>query len=477
MNVAPRLVSGQKQTQKLGQRQLQGLTLLAKSLPALRSEIAAEIDRNPALEDMDHPLETSLSEMEQKSDEMAGEPDYPVDDFTPGLSRDEALADRRQSLFDNQVKVETLQEHLLSQLPLSDIAPADWALAEMLVGDLDEKGYWKGSLPDVMMVFGRTEAEVLSVLAKIRQLDPPGCGARDTRECLLAQMDALEDSPYEDEVRAIIERHLDDLAAGRFGEIERALNLTHAQYAMALKELRTLDGRPGRQYPSERERVEYVNPEIHAVRRDGRWIAETDARSLPALRLSPAFEALLKDPAQSEETKAYVRERIAAAKAFRDAVAKRRETVQAIAQAIFDRQPGFFAEGLKGLRPLTEREIAEAVGVHATTVSRTVRDKYAATPKGTIELRRFFLTGVKTTGGETLTQEAVLERLKAVVAAEDPAAPLSDEKIAAALKAAGCPVARRTIAKYRDRLGIPGASRRRLTTDRGGDTGESASRA
>jgi RNA polymerase sigma-54 factor len=106
-----------------------------------------------------------------------------------------------------------------------------------------------------------------------------------------------------------------------------------------------------------------------------------------------------------------------------------------------------------------------------------VRDKYAATPKGTIELRRFFLTGVKTTGGETLTQEAVLERLKAVVAVEDPAAPLSDEKIAAALKAAGCPVARRTIAKYRDRLGIPGASRRRLTTDRGGDTGESASRA
>lgn len=456
-----RTAAGQKQTQKLGAKQVQGLVLLAKSLPALRAEIAAEIGRNPAIEDVDHPLETSLDALERSRGDGADEPDYPVDDFTPGLNRDEEAAERRQSLFDNQVKTETLQEHLLAQLPLSDIPREDWPVVETLVGDLDDKGYWKGSLPDAVMAFGRTEEEILGLLAQLRTFDPPGCGARDTRECLLAQMDALDDSPYEDEVRAIIDRHLDDLAAGRFGEIEKALGLSHAEYAAALKELRSLDGRPGRQYPSERERVEYVNPEVHAVRRDGRWIAETDERSLPEIRLSPKFEAILKDPAQSEETKAYVRERIAAAKAFREAVAKRQRTVQAIAQTIFDRQPGFFTDGLKGLRPLTELEVAEAVGVHGTTVSRTVRDKYAQTPKGTVELRRFFTGGVKTADGASFTQDAVFDRLKAVVAAEDPRAPLSDEKIAAALKAAGFPVARRTVAKYRDRLGIPGTAERR----------------
>ena len=135
--------------------------------------------------------------------------------------------------------------------------------------------------------------------------------------------------------------------------------------------------------------------------------------------------------------------------------------MQAIAQTIFDRQQGFFEHGIGALKPLTELEVAKAVGVHGTTVSRTVRDKYASTPRGTVELRRFFVTGVKTAGGETLSQDAVMEKLREIVDGESPAAPLSDEKIAAALKEAGFPVARRTVAKYRDRLGIPGAAARR----------------
>ena len=456
-----RIAGEQRQTLALAPHQMQGLKLLAKSLPELRAEIAAEISRNPAMEDMDHPLETSLSEVERRRDESEGVPDYPEDDFEPGRSYDEEAAERRQSFFDSQVKQETLQEHLLAQLPLSDIPREDWPLVETLVGDLDSKGYYKGSIPDVEMAFGKTEAEVAATLARIMEFDPPGCGARTARECLLAQMDALDDSPYEDDVRKIVEHHLDDLAAGRVGKVEKALGLTHAQLAAALKELRTLDGRPGRQYPSERERVEYVNPEVHAVLRDGRWVAETDERSLPEIRMSKSFAAILEDPKQSAETKAYVRERIAAAQAFRESIARRQQTVQAIAQTIFDRQQGFFEHGIGALKPLTELEVAKAVGVHGTTVSRTVRDKYASTPRGTVELRRFFVTGVKTAGGETLSQDAVMAKLREIVNGESPAAPLSDEKIAAALKEAGFPVARRTVAKYRDRLGIPGAAARR----------------
>ena len=415
--------------------------------------------RNPAIEDVERPLETSLSEVERQQGVEA--PDYPEDDFTPGQNYDEEAAERRQSFFDNQVKTETLQEHLLSQLPVSDIPRENWPLAEVLIGDLDEKGYYKGSLPDAEMAFGRTEAQVLAVLAKLRELDPPGCGARDARECLLAQIDTLDDSPYEEDVRKMIDRHLEDIAAGRLELVEKDLGLTHAQFLEALKVLRSLDGRPGRQYPSERERVEYVNPEVHAVKRDGRWIAETDERSLPEIRLSRSFAALLEDPRQTPETRAYIRERIAAAQAFREAVVKRQRTVQDIAQAIFDRQQDFFEKGFGALKPLTELEIAEKVGVHGTTVSRTVRDKYASTPQGTIELRRFFTSGIQRADGEAVSQTAVLAKLREIVSDEDESAPLSDEKIAQALKAAGFPIARRTVAKYRDKLGIPGASDRR----------------
>jgi RNA polymerase sigma-54 factor len=452
-----------RQTQTLAPHMMQGLKLLAKSLPELRAEISAEMSRNPAIEDVDHPLETVLSEVSRRDDEVNREPDYPEDDFEPNRNYDEEAAERRQHFFDSQVKTETLQEHLLAQLPLSDIPQTEWPLVETLVGDLDDAGYYKGSLPDAEMVFGKTESEIVAVLAKIMEFDPPGCGARSVKECLLAQMDTLEDSPYEDDVRAIIEHHLGDLEAGRLQEIEKSLGLTAAQLMAALKELRSLDGRPGRQYASERDRIEYVNPEVHAVKRNGHWFAVTDERSLPDIRLSPAFARLLEDPAQSAETKTYVKERIAAAQAFKEAVSHRQKTVQSIAQAIFDRQQDFFEHGLKALKPLTEVEIAKIVGVHGTTVSRTVRDKYASTPKGTIELRRFFVTGVRTSDGETLSQDAVMDALRNIVTIEDKSAPLSDERISAMLKERGFPVARRTVAKYRDRLGIAGASARKRT--------------
>lgn len=456
------LTARQRQSQTLAPNLLRGLRLLAKSLPELRAEVAAEISSNPAIEDTDHPLEVTMSDVEARNREEERVPDYPEGEFVAGTSRDEEAEERRQAFFDNQVKEETLQAHLLAQLPLSGIPPADWPLAEALVGDLDDDGFYRGSIPDMQMAFGRSEAEIAALLGRIMELDPPGCGARTARECLLAQMDALEDSPYEDDVRAIIERHLDDVAAGRFASVERALGLTRRQYVAALKELRTLNPHPGRAFPGERSRIEYVNPEVHAVRIDGRWFADTDKRSLPEIRISKSFEALLRDPGQSPETKAYVRERIESAQRFRELIAQRQETVEKIAQEIFDRQQDFFTEGFRALKPMTEQEIAAKIGVHPTTVSRTVCDKYASTPFGTVELRRFFTAGaVKTADGTEISQEAVLAELRRLVAAENRASPLSDERLAGLLKERGYPVARRTVAKYRDRLGIPGATQRR----------------
>jgi len=451
-----------KQTQALSPSVIQGLNLLVKSLPDLRAEIVAEIERNPALEDVDHPLERQLSEVERENRTQDDEPDYPADDFTPGLNRDEDAAERRQAFFDNQVRAETLQEHLLAQLELSDVPEADYQLVEMLVGELDDDGYFRGSIPDLQMAFSCSESHILGTLDILRTFDPPGCGARDVRECLLAQLDSIGDVIVRATVRKMIDCHLEDIGAGRFAAVMASLGLDRAGYTAALKALRTLDGRPGRQYPSARERVEYVNPEIHARKIDGRWTAVMDQRSLPTIRFSQKFADLLKDPAQTAETKAYVRERISAAKAFCEAVRKRQETVQSIADEIFDRQQEFFEQGFRALKPMTELEIAAKVGVHGATVSRTVRDKYAETPQGTIELRRFFATGVRTASGEELSQQAALDALQKIVSGEDKRHPLSDARLADEMKAMGFPVARRTIVKYREKLSIPAAPKRRL---------------
>ena len=451
---------GQAQRQTLSSQMRQGLKLLAMSLPELRQELLRELSVNPVIDDVEPTLEkTTVSERERQLADNERPSDYPEDDdyrdaaYMEGMGRgsfgsDPDALERRERFFANQTKDESLEEHLLRQLSVSDIDPNDLRLAELLVGNLNDDGYFVGSLPDLVMVSGESEAKIREVLAKIGELDPPGCGAITLRDCLLPQLDAIPDVALRERVRKL----LGSLAAVAAGEVVDA---------EALKALKTLDPRPGRAYRHTRRGEEFVNPEVHAVRCSDGWAARVDARSIPEVRISRKYLAMLEDPAMSPEDKAYVREKIAAAKAIVEAVAHRQETVEAIAQAIFDAQPGFFEKGLKGLRPLTMEEIATQVGVHPATVSRTVRDKYAATPKGTVELRKFFTGGLTTESGEQVTRDSVLERLKAMVEAEDRAHPLSDDRLSERLKAEGFPVARRTVAKYRTMLKIPGASERR----------------
>jgi len=468
------LLQRQSQTMTLAPQMRQGLKMLAMSLPELRSELVAEMARNPVIDDIEHTLEkTTISDRERAMEEGERVSDYPEDDndawnaaYLGGIasgphgSNTEAI-ERREKFFENQVKVETLEEHLLGQLPLSDIEPADLPLAEMLIGDLDDNGYFAGSIPDVVMVSGESEKKICEILDRIKTLDPAGCGSRTHQECLLSQLDSIGDPALRARVRRLIEAHWQEMADGRLTGIFDDLGVDRAGYAEALKALRTLEPYPGRSYRKGGRGAEYVNPEVHLVRCADGWNARVDARSLPEIRISSRYLAMLEDPAQTAETKAYIRERIAAAKAIVEAVAKRHDTIEAIAQEIFDRQPGFFEKGLKGLKPMTMQEVADAVGVHLTTVSRTVNGKYAATPKGTVELRRLFTQGLTTDSGEEIARDGLLDELRKIVDAEDKAHPLSDEKISEKLKEKGFPVARRTVAKYRGLAHIPGAAERR----------------
>lgn len=429
----------------------QGLKLLALSLPDLRRELLAEMAKNPVIDDVEQTLEKeTVSEKEHENEAAVVVNDYPDDDYDP---RDLAAADtealeRRQKFFENQVGEESLEHHLMAQLPFSDIAEADWPLAATLIGELNDDGRFVGSLPDIQMVSGETEEKIRHVLAQIRDFDPPGCGATTVRECLEAQLDKIEDDHVRARVAKLLAK-LEDVAAGKVEDKE------------AFAALRTLDPRPGRAYRRDVRGSEYVNPEIHAVRCADGWVAQVDARSLPDIKISSKYLNMLEDPAVTPETKAYVRERIAAARSFREAIEKRRDTIENIAQEIFDRQPGFFEHGLKGLTPMTMQEVADKLGLNVSTVSRTVNDKYASTPKGTIELCRFFTHGIVTTSGEMVTQKRIIDRLREIVAGEDKMSPFSDEKLAVLLKADGFPIARRTVAKYRGLAGISGTAERR----------------
>ena len=477
------------QSQTLAPQMRQSLKMLQMTALDLAAELRQQMQENPVIEDVRDPRESQLSVAapEEHAGKSAADGDMELD-FTPegaaaenilgaedghldyflgnmeSASGDEEAASRRQRLFDTQCSAETLQEHLLAQVPFADLDEQGRVLAELLLSNIADSGMFNGSYPDILMATGVTEQRLEAVRRRILKFDPAGCGWRDPRECLLAQMDKLDDSPWEGEVRKLIAYHLPDVAAHREALLCEKLKLTPDELAQALAALRVLDPYPGhdKRFVPATDRPEYVHAEIHAVKKDDRWTAVVETRDLPDIRISPRYLKMLDDPNTSEEARAYVRERVRAAEALIEAVERRQDTIRNIAQEIIDAQPDFFEKGFSALRPLTMQTVADKVGVHGTTVSRTVHDKYMTTPFGTVELRRFFTSGLATEAGGQMSNVAVQDRLKALVDAEDKAHPLSDDRLAALLKAEGIEIARRTVAKYRKALKIPGTSERKI---------------
>ena len=497
------LTQSLKQQQTLAPQMRQGLKMLQMTSLELSAELQHAMETNPVIEDVTNRIERQMS-AELPEDHPYGEvTEKPLDlgtdaemakvmgtdatddgyrDYFLGnmesASGDEEVQSRRDHLFDSMIKPETLQQYLMGQVGMSDIPPADRDLANILIENIDDDGYFRGSIPDIMMVTTASMEKIEGVLAQIRAFDPLGCGARDLRECWLAQMEILDDSPWENEVRAALEDHFDDLVARRMPTLCAALNITPDEYPHLLKELDKLDPFPGRTFAARAnggkfvaqghgyvQRVkpgEYVKPEVFAYRdAHGDWMVRVDGRDLPEIHISRKYQAMLADPSVPAEAKSYIRERIRAAEVLRESVKKRQQTIHDIAQAIVDAQPDFFKRGMGALRPLTMQQVAEQVGVVGTTVSRTVRDKYMATPFGVIELRKFFTSGgAKTGDGETMSNASVKERIKAIIDSEDAANPFSDDQITERLNAAGVKISRRTVAKYRGAMKIPGKAER-----------------
>ena len=461
--MTPSVVQKQTQTVVLAPQLRQGLRLLAMGLPELRGEILREMNENPVIEDIgggqDDAVVLTDGQGENAPSGEGGEEQAPGDGavdvlgmaYLEGVNRgaaDPEAVDRRERFFSNQASEESLDEHLLRQIPVSGIAESDYGLAEMLIGELDGDDYFRGSMRDIVMVSGESEEKIRGLLRRITHFDPPGCGATTLEECLTPQLDTIRDEVLRERVRGLLHR-LDDIAYVRSAAPD------------VVAALRSLNPRPGSAFRRSRYEAEYVRPEVHAVRcADGNYRAVVDDRGIPTIRISKKCLKMLEDPSVDEATKAYIKERLTSVRNLIDAVERRHDTITAIAQAIFDAQPGFFRDGMDALRPLTMQQVADEVGVHHTTVSRTVRGKYVSTPKGTFELRRFFTSGVVREDGEAASVTTVLQRLKEMVLAEDVEHPLSDDRLSRQLKKMGYEVARRTVAKYRTHLGIPSASKR-----------------
>lgn len=466
------------QEQKLTQQMRQALAFLQMSDVALGTEIRTIAQKNPAFELVDESTEVhdrSGREPSEGSDtyESTGNDfkDYLASGLENANAYDPDAGKKRDFLLNSRTSTETLQDHLLAQVDLSDLSDEDRDLARTLICYIRDSGmFWydrsqpefKGCINELRQTTGVSEDTIFRVLATIRTFDPPGCGATTASECLLAQMDKLDDSPWEGEVRKLIESHLSDLAAGKTDLICADLGITPEELPIVVAELRRLDAAPGRAFEggASLPGAEFVRPEVFVTKQDGRYVATVESRGIPRLRISRKFEEKLSDPGLSQEDKALMRTYIAKAREIISALERRPETIRNIAQEICDSQTKYLDGG--ELVPLTMVSVAKKIGIDESTVSRTVNEKYMSTPRGTMLMRRFFSTGgIKTEAG-IVSNAAVKERIKAIVAEENVSEPLSDQKIADLLVQAGMKVARRTVAKYREELGIPGAADRKV---------------
>ena len=458
----------------------QSLEMLQLPMLELRAVIQEEMETNPTIEDVTDPHEVSV-DAEQPVVASATLNDAPLDFdkdrdidalakldeewrdyFLQGLENaphSEDAEERRQYLLDSVKQPVSLQDHLLEQITLTALSDADKQFAETLIGNINGDGYFIGNLPELASQMGCNPDHLQDVLSVIQEFHPTGVGARDVRECLLLQLESLGNSPQVRLSCGIVEGYLDDLAAHRYKVIAKALNSTPELVQEADRFIRALDPRPGRMFAPELS--EYVTPEVVVKRIEGRYVVVLDDDQLPHIRISAHYRQLLLDPGTTAEVKSYIRERIRAGAFLIKSIHQRQRTIQRIATEIVNAQQDFLDQGIAFLRPMTMSEVAAKVGVHETTVSRTVANKYMTTPRGVFELKFFFTPGLRTSDGVSVSNKTVQDRISKLVAEELPGDPLSDQAIQEKLQQAGITVARRTVAKYRIILKIPPSHQRR----------------
>ncbi len=483
MALGPRLDLRQTQSLVMTPQLQQAIKLLSLSSLEIESFIGEALENNPLLDtgsdagearsdgESNAPDGDSLAATEvQSADELIlagqGEADAPLDLDPTTLDRDHdtgewsannAIGAERPDISEHGDAAPTLADHLESQLGPMAADPRIAFIARYLIGLLDEAGYLRASLREVADDLDIALAEVEAALELVQSLDPTGVGARDLAECLALQ--AKEADRY-DPCMEVLLANLDALAKGDVARLKRICDVDDEDFADMLGELRGYDPKPGLRFGGSVAGV--VVPDILLARgQDRQWSIRLNEASLPRLVVNRQYYLELREGASDKATNSWLNEKLTDANWLIRALDQRQKTILKVAQEIVKQQAGFFEKGVSHLRPLTLREVAAAIEMHESTVSRVTSNKYLECQRGLFELKYFFTSGVGSSDGEGASAEAVKARIKALIDAEDPKKILSDDALVDMLKAEGFDLARRTVAKYREAIGIGSSVQRR----------------
>jgi RNA polymerase sigma-54 factor len=489
MTIGPRLDLRQSQSLVMTPQLQQAIRLLALSNLEIESFIAEELEKNPLLDSggsgEDAAAETPEPDPLRDGDEPAGgdEPaiagagdgetalDLDLNDenihqdsaadrgLDGGLGLDRVGSTSGEGLdFDSFALGElSLHDHLLAQAG-ETLSGTDLIIASQIIEQIDETGYLLTPLLAIAQRLETPLQKVEQVLAIIHGFDPAGVGARSLAECLALQ--ARDADRYDPAMARLID-NLDYLAKGNLGALKRICGVDDEDMADMIRELRGYDPKPGCRF-AQGERVDAVVPDVLVARRANGWAIELNSATLPRLLVNRSYYTELSQGAQDKQSKTWLSECLASANWLMKALDQRARTIVKVATEIVKQQDGFFRNGVSQLRPLTLRTVAEAIGMHESTVSRVTSNKYLACDRGLFELKYFFTSGIQSAdGGDAVSAEAVKSQIRALILAESPHAILSDDQLVDLLRAKGFDIARRTVAKYREALGIGSSVQRR----------------
>jgi len=453
---------GMHQSQNLALQQIlapqlqQSLLILQTPLLELRMETNPVLEELPDDPSLDGPngaepsADTNFKEEFEKLASLDEEwRDYMAQSSSySGGSRE--ARDKRQFFFDSIATQETLQQNLVGQLNQTALGTDDRKTAEMIIGNIDDNGFLQSTPEEMALNSGIPKEDFEKMLTLIQSFYPRGVGARDLRECLLIQLQREgKESSLE---YKIISEHMEDLGKRRFPEIARRMGISVEEVQKAANNIARLNPRPGQVFAAAPQN--YVLPDVTVEKVDGDYQIILNNEQIPHLRISNIYKDIIAQDNNGADVKDYIRDKIRSGKFLIRSIHQRQQTISNIAHQIVSRQRDFFEHGPSHLKPMTMGDIADAIGVHETTVSRAVSGKYMATPQGIFEMKYFFTPGYQTATGESMSNTSVKEAILDLVKHEPGSSPLSDQEIVEILTERGIPIARRTVAKYRTELNI-----------------------
>ncbi|HAV8384299.1 TPA: RNA polymerase factor sigma-54 [Escherichia coli] len=454
----------------------QAIRLLQLSTLELQQELQQALESNPLLEQIDtheeiDTRETQDSEtldtadaLEQK--EMPEE--LPLDASWDTIYTAGTPSGTSGDYIDDELPVyqgettQTLQDYLMWQVELTPFSDTDRAIATSIVDAVDETGYLTVPLEDILESIGDEEIdidEVEAVLKRIQRFDPVGVAAKDLRDCLLIQLSQFDKTtPWLEEARLIISDHLDLLANHDFRTLMRVTRLKEDVLKEAVNLIQSLDPRPGQSIQT--GEPEYVIPDVLVRKHNGHWTVELNSDSIPRLQINQHYASMCNN-ARNDGDSQFIRSNLQDAKWLIKSLESRNDTLLRVSRCIVEQQQAFFEQGEEYMKPMVLADIAQAIEMHESTISRVTTQKYLHSPRGIFELKYFFSSHVNTEGGGEASSTAIRALVKKLIAAENPAKPLSDSKLTSLLSEQGIMVARRTVAKYRESLSIPPSNQRK----------------